>query len=339
MKLKCGIIGLPNVGKSTLFNILTKSHVKAENFPFCTINPNIGLAELIDPRLIKLHEITNSKKMIPSSIKFIDIAGLVKGSSKGLGIGNDFLLNIANTEVLLHVVRCFKDTNITHIFNEINPIRDIYTINLELILYDLKICEKLLSKNRNLLNYEKDLIKRCFSHLDKYKSLRTMLISDNEKNIINRFNFITIKPIIYITNISNYKFIKENQDLKKIKSLALQENAEFTYFMPYGDKELKYNLSKVIYLVFKLLNLIVFFTINNKEVRSWTIENGSCAIKAARKIHTDFEKGFIRAKIISFDDFLKYQSELEAKKYGKLKYEGKNYIIKDGDIVKFLFNK
>ncbi|QCI24282.1 redox-regulated ATPase YchF [Buchnera aphidicola (Muscaphis stroyani)] len=361
MSFKCGIIGLPNVGKSTLFNTLTKGNSVVANFPFCTIKPNIGIVSVPDTRIDELSKIINPKKIIRACIEFVDIAGLVKGASKGEGLGNQFLNTIRESDTIAHVVRCFKDRNITHIYNQINPEKDVSIINNELILSDFETCNKAifqLKKNIKINNQDKEKIlitlKKCMDCLNNFKMIKNIFLDDNEKKLISHFRFLTLKPTMYIANIddsqesliflNSLKEIAKKENSKVIPISALLEldlskmdNLDQKEFMKeFNIKQL--GLNNIIIQGYQLLNLITFFTAGKKEIHAWSIPNGSTSLQAADKIHSDFKKGFIRSQIIKFSDFLKYKNEVKIRELGKFKTEGKDYLVQDGDIIHFLFN-
>ncbi|NIG99066.1 MAG: redox-regulated ATPase YchF [Buchnera aphidicola (Periphyllus acericola)] len=347
MGVQCGIIGLPNVGKSTIFNILTKMTVPSLNFPFCTISPNIGFSIVYDKRLINLKKIVSPKKVIFSSVKLVDIAGLVKGASKGEGLGNKFLQEIKKVNALIHVVRCFKDESIIHVQNKVNPINDIDVINTELIFSDINVCEKSIiilnnSKNidENLIYEEKSLLNKCLLNLKNFIFLRKINFSQKEMFLIKKFNFLTLKPMLYLININidnkknvclnNVKEFLKNDIYKTINPNSLKETNKY-------DNRL-FDLSKIIHSIYKILKLKTFFTVGKKEIRAWSFIKNSKCIDVSKIIHSDFKKGFIRAKVIRYKDFIRYKNENSVKKAGKLKLEGKNYLVQDGDIIHFLFN-
>ncbi|QCI15882.1 redox-regulated ATPase YchF [Buchnera aphidicola] len=361
MGFKCGIIGLPNVGKSTLFNILTKGNSAVANFPFCTIKPNIGIVAVDDLRIDNLAKIVSPKKIIHAFIEFIDIAGLVKGASKGEGLGNQFLSNIRDTDAVVHVVRCFKNNNITHVYNEVKPTSDIDIINTELILSDLDICEKTilqLQKKTKTKNFEeKDqkiyILKKCINHLKQCLMLKTLNLNIEEEKIISTLRFLTLKPTMYVANINDekesYFFLEE---LKKVADkdgsivIPIHANLELdlvnmkseeqkSFMKAFNIKKLSFN--RIVSAGYKILNLITFFTVGVKEIHAWAIPKGSTSLQAAHKIHSDFSKGFIRAQIIKYSDFIKYKSESKIKEIGKFRTEGKSYFVQDGDIMHFLF--
>ncbi|CAL4320817.1 Ribosome-binding ATPase YchF [Buchnera aphidicola (Protaphis terricola)] len=361
MSFKCGIIGLPNVGKSTLFNALTKKNATVANFPFCTIKPNVGIVLVPDFRIEELAKIIFPKKIVHAYIEFVDIAGLVKNASKGDGLGNQFLTNIKDTQAIIHVVRCFKDNNIIHIYNEINPKNDVEIINSELILSDFDICQKSITRleknfKNNVKQIDKKLIilKKCLNHLKKFLMLKTLNLNTFEKQLIHEFRFLTLKPTIYVANINENKesliFLNQLYEVaKKENSMVIPifSNLELDLIKMNIEEQkdfmkafnIKYlGLNKVIEFGYKILNLITFFTVGVKEIHAWSIPEGSTSIQAAHKIHSDFSKGFIRAQIIKYSDFIKYKSEIKLKEMGKCKIEGKDYKMKDGDIVNFLFN-
>ncbi|EPE37956.1 GTP-dependent nucleic acid-binding protein engD [Candidatus Photodesmus katoptron] len=363
MGFKCSIVGLPNVGKSTLFNALTKSSVEAANFPFCTIESNIGVVPVPDIRLLQLKEIIKPKRTIPSTIKFVDIAGLISGASKGDGLGNEFLANIRETDAISHVVRCFENTDIIHVSGQVSPIRDIEIINLELALADLNFCEatiqrykkKWKSHDQKNIKYELTILEKLLPVLSEGEMASTANLSKDEVSTISYLNFLTLKPIMYIANVSENRF-KNNPYLDMVKKHAEKENnivvpicanveSEISQLDDKYHKEFLENmgieeqgLNRVIRSGYDLLNLQTYFTAGKKELRAWTIPIGTTAQKSAGKIHTDFEKGFIRAEVISYNDFIQYGSEYTSKNAGKLRLEGKDYIVQDGDIIYFRFN-
>jgi len=357
MGLKCGIIGLPNVGKSTLFKSLTNLKVSIKNYPFCTIKANHGIIQVPDIRLQKLSRLIKPKNIIPTSIEFVDIAGLISGASKGKGLGNKFLHDIRNTNAVIHVIRCFKNKDIIHI-KDINPLEDIQVINAELILSDLEILEKFLKKNNVKENARNNIIKKIFCHLEKGIMIRKSSLNKKEilliKDIIPLL--ITFKPQLYIANVDNFNF-QENFLYQKFKQFSIKENIKeipicalieseiinFSleekkiFFNEFKQKK-QFALEKIIQESYKLLNLHTFYTVGRKEVRAWEIPIGCSAIQAAKKIHSDFSRGFIFAETINYFNYIKNYPENVSKKSGKWRMEGKNYIINDADIIHFHFN-
>lgn len=364
--MKLGVVGLPNVGKSTLFNAITKNSIPSENYPFCTIEPNVGIVAVPDERLDVLGEMYNTKKITPAIIEFVDIAGLVKGASKGEGLGNKFLSHIREVDAIVHVVRCFDNPNITHVDGTVDPVRDIEEINLELILSDLETVNKRLEKseklyktgNKDLVN-EINILTQLKALLENEKPVRNYPANEEEKEIIKSFFLITSKPIIYCANISDDNISINEDDIeyvKKVKEFAQKENAKVIVVCAKFEEELcslteeesqlfkeelgltETGLSKLIVASYDLLGLISYLTAGEKEVRAWTITKGTKAPKAAAKIHTDFERGFIKAEIVSYSDLVDAGNFVKAKEKGKVRIEGKEYIVQDGDVVLFKFN-
>lgn len=364
MSLQCGIVGLPNVGKSTLFNALTAAKAEAANYPFCTIDPNVGVVTVPDSRMQKISEYVKPKNQIPTAMEFVDIAGLVAGASKGEGLGNQFLANIRETDAIIHVVRCFEDDNVIHVNGSIDPLRDIETINTELMLADLESVEKRLKKVEKVGQTTKDpkvkseysAVKKLFTVLEQGQPARTAVLSDDELPILRDIHLLTIKPVLYVCNVSEADLEKDNEYVKKVTELATSEDnkvikicsaieAELSQLDEADRKEFladlgleEPGLNRLIRESYQLLNLITYFTAGEKEVRAWTITRGTKAPQAAGVIHSDFERGFIRAETYHCEDLFNLKSEAAVKEAGKYRSEGKEYIVKDGDIMLFRFN-
>ncbi len=363
MSLQCGIVGLPNVGKSTLFNALTKAGIAAENYPFCTIEPNVGIVEVPDPRLKALADIVKPERVLPAVVEFVDIAGLVAGASKGEGLGNQFLANIRETDAITHVVRCFEDDNVIHVAGKVDPLSDIEVINTELALADLGTVEKSLTRYSKAAKSGNDkeagklvaVLEKVRAQLDQAKPVRGLDLSDDEQALLKPFCLITAKPTMYVANVKEDGF-ENNPHLDAIRKYAeaekapvvavcaaieaeiadLEDEDKIAFLADMGMEEP--GLDRVIRAAFKLLGLQTYFTAGVKEVRAWTIHIGDTAPQAAGVIHTDFERGFIRAQTIAYDDYVAYKGEQGAKEAGKMRAEGKEYVVHDGDVMNFLFN-
>jgi len=362
MSLKCGIVGLPNVGKSTLFNALTKAGIAAENYPFCTIEPNVGVVEVPDPRLGSLAEIVKPERILPATVEFVDIAGLVAGASQGEGLGNQFLSHIRETDAIVNVVRCFEDDNVIHVSGRVDPISDIEVIETELALADLQTVEKSLHRhNKTARSGDKDaqrlvaILEQCVKHLDQGQPIRTMELSEDDHKLLAPLCLITAKPAMYVGNVSDDGF-ENNPLLESLKAYAEKRQAPVVAIcaaieaeiadLPDEDKGIfladmgmeEPGLDRLIRGAFRLLGLQTYFTAGVKEVRAWTVHVGATAPQAAGVIHTDFERGFIRAQTIAYEDFIACKGEQGAKESGKMRSEGKEYIVQDGDVMNFLFN-
>lgn len=364
MALKCGIVGLPNVGKSTLFNCLSNAKAQSANFPFCTIEPNVGTISVPDPRLEKLESLVNPERVVPTTMEIVDIAGLVKGASKGEGLGNQFLANIRETDAIIHVLRCFDDGNIIHVDGSVNPVRDKEVIDIELQLKDLETIEKrIASVSRMLKSGDKEIVRenelahRIKAHLEQGKSVRSLEVDEKEKELVPKFQLITSKPVLYLCNVDEASAKNGNKYVDQVKEAVKDEQAEvlvigakieadITELETYEERQMfleelgleEPGVNRLIRTAYALLKLQTYFTAGVKEVRAWTITSGMTAPQAAGVIHTDFEKGFIRAEVMKYEDFTTLGSESAVKDAGKFKVEGKEYVVQDGDIMHFRFN-
>jgi len=362
MGFKCGIVGLPNVGKSTLFKCLTKTEIAAENYPFCTIEPNVGMVPVPDLRLAELAAIAKPEKVVPTMMQFVDIAGLVEGASKGEGLGNKFLSHIRETDAIAHIVRCFVDDDVTHVAGKVDPIADIETIDTELVLADLDTAERALDRTQRQTKSGDKHVKRLASilenivaHLGRGEPLRTLALDDDDRTLLSTWQFITAKPVLYVANVDD-SAAEDNAMVKLVHERAERDSAEVVVLCAAMEAELaeltpeeqtefleelgqtEPGLNRLIRAGYELLDLLTFFTAGPKEVRAWTVRRGSTAPQAAGRIHTDFEKGFIRAETTAYADYIEGKGEAGAKSAGKLRLEGKDYVVQEADVMHFRFN-
>jgi GTP-binding protein YchF len=360
--IKCGIVGLPNVGKSTLFNALTRAQIAAENYPFCTIDPNVGVVPVPDPRLDRLAAIAKSERILPATVEFVDIAGIVKGASQGEGLGNKFLANIREVDAIAHVVRCFENDDIVHVAGKVNPLADIETINTELALADLETAEKGLQRAEKAAKAQdkdamkaRDVIRKVRDALNENRPARALGLDEQERAIVRELQLLTMKPVLYVANVNEGGF-ENNPLLDAVKQLAASEGAEVVAVCAAIEAEISQldeadrgeflqsigleepGLNRVIRAAYRLLGLQTYFTVGPKEARAWTVKIGATAPQAAGVIHTDFERGFIRAETIAYDDYVACKGESGAREAGKMRLEGKEYIVREGDVMHFRFN-